>query len=68
MSSRQPILLDGLMNSLAVAVCQFGRQPSMVFIDIRPMLWCEFCVARVSPRVHLGMRTSASCPSFGTIR
>ena len=66
MSSRQPILSDGLINSLAI--CQLGRQPSMVDIDIRPMLWCESCVARVSPRVHLGIRTSASCPSFGTMR
>ena len=66
MSSRQLILLDELINSLAV--CQFGCQPSMVDIDIRPMLWCESCVARVSPRVHLGMRTSTSCPSFGTMR
>ena len=29
--------------------------------DIRPMLWWESLVARVSPRVRPGIRTSASC-------
>ena len=26
------------------------------------MQWYEFCMARVSPRVRPGMRTSSSCP------
>ena len=36
--------------------------------DIRPMLWGESLIARVSPRVRPGIRTSASCPSSRTTR
>ena len=36
--------------------------------DIRPMLWGDSLIARVSPRVRPGIRTSASCPSLRTTR
>ena len=36
--------------------------------DIRPVLWGNSRIARVSPRVRPGMRTSASCPSSRTTR
>ena len=37
-------------------------------IDIRAMLWCEFCIMYVSLRMRSGMQTSASCPLSRTTR
>ena len=36
--------------------------------DIKPMLSCESCMARVLPRLRLGMRPSTSCASSRTTR
>ena len=57
---------DDLVNGLAVPRCFINQAWSD--IDVRVMLWCESCMACVSPCVRPGMQTSASCLRSRTTR